>query len=333
MARDADATRLRNAKLILEVSCLGRPGESVLIAMQKKFSVYAEALVQAAEELRMMPALMDLTAYVNGEAYEQGRVLPPLKAAMEAADIVILAAGGKFGELVGDPDMSDIALTAQRRWMHLQNNGMEQWDIAREEVAAIRTRAEWLIGVLGRSSAVRVTSAAGTDFSFGLGEGSKYLPILGIIPLYGEVAVTPRQGSESGVYVVDGPTQMGVRTKDELGRAPLRITVEAGRVKDVSGDDEQVRRCKEFIASGDPPADRIDEVGILTTKLVENDEYWWTDGTHHHDCVHIALGNNVRRDTLVHGPRHMDGEVHRPTIEVDGTVVVEEGVFRDELVS
>ena len=72
-------------------------------------------------------------------------------------------------------------------------------------------------------------------------------------------------------------------------------------------------------------------MGILTTGIEANDIYHWSDGTHHHDCVHIALGNNVHRDTLVHGTRHMDGEVHKPTVSVDGLVVVKDGVFEDSL--
>jgi hypothetical protein len=74
-------------------------------------------------------------------------------------------------------------------------------------------------------------------------------------------------------------------------------------------------------------------VGILTTPFAENDRYDWPDGTHHHDCAHVALGNNERRDVVVHGPRHMDGEIRRPTIAIDGLVIVENGVFRDEAMS
>jgi len=107
--------------------------------------------------------------------------------------------------------------------------------------------------------------------------------------------------------------------------------VEAGRVVAVSGDPVQIERLERFIASGDPPADAIDEVGILTTNFVENDIYYWSDGTHHHDRVHVALGNNVRRDTVVHGPRHMDCEINKPTISIDGLVIVEHGIFLDEV--
>ncbi|MFC1509787.1 hypothetical protein ACFL60_08925 [Candidatus Omnitrophota bacterium] len=79
-----------------------------------------------------------------------------------------------------------------------------------------------------------------------------------------------------------------------------------------------------------PPADMIDEVGILTTTLLENDRYYWSDGTHHHDRTHIALGNNVRRDIVVDGPKHMDGEVSKPTISIDGLVIMKDGIFQDK---
>jgi leucyl aminopeptidase (aminopeptidase T) len=157
------------------------------------------------------------------------------------------------------------------------------------------------------------------------------VPILGIVPLYGEVAIVPSLEPTSGVLVVDGPTQMGVRPADEVDRAPLRIAVEAGRVADMSGDPVQIERLKEFVASGDPAADAIDEVGILTTVFKDNDIYYWSDGTHHHDRVHVALGNNVRRDTVIHGPRHMDAEICKPTISIDGLTIVKDGIFCDEV--
>ena len=112
-----------------------------------------------------------------------------------------------------------------------------------------------------------------------------------------------------------------------FAREPLRITVEEGRMVEMTGPPPQMKRLEAFIASGDPPADAVDEVGILTTTLEENDQYYWSDGTHHHDRVHIALGNNVRRDVVVHGPKHADTEVHKPTIRIDGRVVVEDGIW------
>jgi len=335
---------LENARIILEVSCRARPDETVLVVADRKLMRYAPALVAAAQQIGAVPAVFDISAYVKTRWYEHGRVLEPLKTAMERADIVV--GTHNYGRLIDDPDIHDSLLTCQRRWVYVQMNGMDKWEITAEEVAAIARRTHWLMGVLDDAETIHVTSPAGTDFTCGLGPGSKHVPILGIIPLYGEVAVTPRHGSESGIVVVDGPTQMGVRPKDELDREPLRITIEAGRVVDFDGDPEQVQRLEQFIVSGDAPvdgrlkttvdaqdapADVIDEVGVLTTMVEANDVYYWSDGTHHHDCTHIALGNNAHRDTLVHGTRHMDGEVHKSTVSVDGLVVTRDGVFCDEL--
>lgn len=160
-----------------------------------------------------------------------------------------------------------------------------------------------------------------------------WLPVLGIVPLYGEVAISPQPGSESGVFVVDGPTQKSVRLKDELDREPLRMTVEAGRVTKMTGDAVQLRRLEEFIASGNPPADRIDEVGVMVTSLAANDVYRMEkrDGSRCRDTVHIAIGNNQHRGEFIHGQKHMDCDNRKPTIKVDGLVIVKDGVFCDSL--
>jgi len=279
---------------------------------------------------------MDVSAYgrfIAGKSPQEALAVKPIKAAIETADIVVRVSGPDYAYLLGDPDVQgvhDKTLTAQQRRFHLQTTNMDKWEITPEQVAAIRRRAVWLTGRLRSVKRVLVTSPAGTNFSFGLGQGAKWLPILGIMPLYGEVAITPQQGSESGIYVIDGPTQRGVRPMKETDRVPIRIVVKGGRIQDMSGDPEQVGRLKTLIASANPPYAVIDEVGVVTTRIEANDAYW-SDGTHRHDTLHIGIGNNLRRDALVHGQLHMDGEVRRPTVSLDGQVIVQDGVFLDHV--
>lgn len=331
-----EAVFLRNARIVLKVSCLANPGESVLILtdMSEHRLACVRALEAAAVQLGAIPVIMDVSSYsrlVAGKPPHGSAVLKPIRAAVESADIVIRVGGPDFPCLGGDPDTHDKFLTAQQRRVHLQSTNMQKWDITPEEVAAIRKRTMWLVARLHSATQAHVTSPAGTDFSFGLGPGAKWLPILGIVPLYGEVAITPQQGSESGVYVIDGPTQRGVRPMNETDRAPLRVEVKAGRIQDMSGDPEQVGRLKTLIANANPPFAVIDEVGVVTTRIEANNAHW-RDGTHRHDTLHIALGNNLKRDTMVHGQLHMDGEVRRPTVRLDGQAIVEEGVFLDGVV-
>jgi hypothetical protein len=327
----------RNARITLEAGCRLKPGETLLILTRRTDHRYAparevertvEALQAAAAEMGARPAVEDLTEHWTSGEYQKGVLLGPLRAAMESAGVVLNTMDDvSFSRLLGRKDNDDEFLTSGRRWLFLQHSGMDRWDLRAEAVAAIRPRTESLLQWLGACREVRVTTPAGTDFRFEMGPGSNATPILGIVPLYGEVAIAPRQGSESGLLVIDGPSQMGVRPAGELDRQPLRIEVAGGQARRWSGEAQQVARLEAFLAVGDPRPDAIDEVGIPTSRVMDNDRYWWRDGTHHLERVHIALGNNLRRESRVHGARHMDLEVDRPTIRLDGRTILEDARF------
>jgi leucyl aminopeptidase (aminopeptidase T) len=331
-----DKKLIENLKIVLEGSCRANPGESLLIVADDALYPYASALTIAALELELIPATIDLRDFITSQAYKDKVIYEPLKAAMQAADIVIGNTRdvhdpnrADFSRLVGNPDVHDQSLTAERRWVYLQCNGVEKWDITLQEVVQLRDRTLWLTDQLGSAKTGRITAPGGTDFTFGLGARASCVPILGIVPLYGEVAIVPDLKLTSGRVVIDGPTQLDVRPADEIDREPVWVSVREGQVVDMGGDSIQVERLRNFIASGNPKADTVDEVGILTTKFKDNDRYYWSDGTHHHDRAHVALGNNSRRNQVVHGPKHMDGEIGFPTITIDGRVIVQDGVFLD----
>lgn len=327
-----------NARIVLEASCRAKPGEQVLIIADTVIGPIAGTIAAAAVDLGLLPMIADITHFLGSPAYEQNRYLRHLQEAMKVADIVIFNTKdvhdpnrSDFSRLMGDADVHDMHLTADRRWVYLQCAGMDQWSISADRVRRKDRITRSLARKLKTATSGRITSPGGTDLTFGLGEPSAAVPVLGIVPLYAEVAVVPNPLGTDGVLVVDGPTQMGVRPKEEQDQEPLRIEIRNGRAVGFSGDQEQLKRLRAFIASGNPPADAVDEVGIVTTPFVENDRFYWSDGTHHHDRAHVALGNNVRRDTIIHGPKHMDGEIEQPTIAIDGTVIIRDGVVVEDV--
>ncbi len=332
MADVTDALK-RNARISVEACLDPEKGETLLIVSRGAFSRDARAVSLGAVELGVHPIIMDLDEYLaNG--FKQGKVLEPFVAALEASDMAVAIAWcASFGALLGKPEENDYWLTGKERAMYMMCGAkgvpMEDWDLDFEEVAAIRPRTEALLDMVLSADRIRVTAPAGTDFSFSMGPKASAHPILGIAPLYGEVAITPAHGSESGVVAVDMATQMDVRPRDELDREPLRIIVRDGCVVDCAGDPAQVQRFREYMASGDPPARNIDEVGIPTTTIKIND-LWWRDGCHFTETVHIAPGNKTLRDTRVHGARHMDGQLSKPTIMLDGEAIMKDGKFIHE---
>jgi hypothetical protein len=314
----------QNARIVLEASCLAKEKESIVILTDREEFRYAcaRALEQAALELGAVPVILDITAFRRSSALALG----PIRAALESADIAVLLwsswSSSGYGRLVGDPDAADTALSAKRRWLELTTPGMDQWDITKEDVLAVRRRTQRLAARLAKAKSIRMTTPAGTDFSCFLDTDTNRMQILGYIPLYAEVATIPPEGSGEGVYVVDGGA--------ETGGEPTRFSVKAGHVESIQGNPERVAYYQTRISRSDPPVANIDEVSVVTTHLAASDAFWGSG--HHHGTVHIALGNNRDRRTQLHGSLHIDGHLLSPTVRVDGQVVMENGVFLDALV-
>ena len=120
-----------------------------------------------------------------------------------------------------------------------------------------------------------------------------------------------------------------VRPLEEIDREPLRITIENSVVKDAAGETGQLNRLQRYLTDNAPRPDQVEEVGLVTTQVKENDA-WWRDRAHDHDCAHIALGNNYGKKDGIHCKCHMDMQMFRPTIWLDGIMVEKDGVFCDE---
>ena len=337
---------MTNARITIEVACGVQQGESVLILSeskskapyQDKLAPISEALALACTQCGAYPVIMDIGQFVHSKAFPGNDTPEPIRAAIRAADVVLNAVDYvHFTRLLGEGNNeaaaweSDKYITGAQRLYALQSHGMEQWEITAEEVANINRRTDWLLKQLSSSRSLHIRSQRGTDFRVGL-TGATANPFRILVPLYGEVALVPRFGTENGKLVIDGPTQRGIRRHTELDRPPLEVDVTNGQVVDFRGDPEQVDRLREFIHGSDPIADHVDEVGIPTTRIKANDAYWWEDGTHHSHRVHVALGNNPYRDQRVHGVAHMDGEIISPTVTLDDTVIIRDGAFLDNLI-
>lgn len=351
---------VNNAKIALEVACQGKPGESVLVLVDKDAQrvACAQALETGALELGMRPIIMDLSAYSNfchdesfvhndqkyptDKAELEARVLKPAKAAAEAADIVIcMRSPGltlTYANLFGVPHMDDVCLTGKGRRMEYQYVNMENWNITKEGVAALRPRTTWLNEKLKTTKVVRITSPAGTDMTVPMLKGVRWYPIHGIVPLFSEVAIVPALGpGMDGVLVIDGSTYRGVRPPSETDRQPLRFVMKDGRVQEMSGDPEQIARLKKLDVAYEPAGFGLDEVGLVTTDLPDNDTYWtsgrFDNGTHTHKTIHIALGKNAERKGVVHSNLHMDMDIHRPTVSLDGLVIIKDGKFVESVLN
>jgi aminopeptidase len=194
---------------------------------------------------------------------------------------------------------------------------------------SISKRTIKLKKILETGSDIRVTAPAGTDISFSIKGRTAYASKglfhakgeSGNLPT-GEAFLAPVEGTSNGVFVVDG-SMAGLGL---IKNANIRVEVERGYATKIIGGVLAGKLKKQLDAVG-KEARNIAEFGIgtndsakLSGVLLEDEKVMGT--------IHIALGNNVSMGGSVNVPIHLDGVVKKPTVWMDGKLLMKDGKFR-----
>ncbi|MFY0543129.1 aminopeptidase [Brevibacillus sp. H7] len=173
---------------------------------------------------------------------------------------------------------------------------------------------------------VRVTCANGTDVEFSV-QGRQTMAVDGICNQPGQwnfapagtTATAPLEGTTNGTIVFDGSlAPFGIVDQ------PVVLRVEKGLIREITGG----RTAQEFAALlasfENENVYNIAEMGIgtnekaeLSGKLIEDERIL--------GAFHFGIGKSLNIGGNVDAPFHTDGMIMKPTVYVDGQVVVEDG--------
>lgn len=250
-----------------------------------------------------------------------------LKKALEEADIAI-----GLNRTTGAPSYDDTLVrllrTKRIRYMSMVMRTLDNWTrgAATADYEEVYETAERM-AELFKGNVCRVTTRAGADFTSNI-QGKKVIIEAGLARIAGqssafsdgEISVGPVEGMTNGVLMTDGPiAYLGV--PDE----PIRMEVKRGRITKVDGGAtaEELRKLLKSV----PSFDNFAEIGIgVNPKARRSGDYQeekkgWGN-------VHIALGDNIYYGGTTNCALHADFVIYKPTVVVDGKVVVEEGDLR-----
>ena len=137
----------------------------------------------------------------------------------------------------------------------------------------------------------------------------------------GEVPVSPVEGSTEGLIIFD-------HTMDVIGllNEPIQIWVENGNVVKIDGG-EEAERLRKIVNSSDEGATNIAEFAIGTNPkalLIGN----MAEDKKKEGSVHIAIGDNHNLGGTIKSSIHLDGLMVKPTVEIDGRLIVVDGELR-----
>ncbi len=191
----------------------------------------------------------------------------------------------------------------------------------------IADRSIKLKAILEQGEHIRVTSEAGTDISFSIKGRTSYASKglfhspgeSGNLPT-GETFLAPVEGTSNGVFVVDGSfAGLGL-----VKNVNLTIEVKDGYATKITGGNMASRLKKILSEVKNKDAYNIAEFGIgtndsarLSGVLLEDEKVMGT--------IHIALGNNKSMGGVVDVPIHLDGVVKKPTVYLDGKIIMKNG--------
>jgi len=192
---------------------------------------------------------------------------------------------------------------------------------------AIADRTKRVTELLTEASLARVYTTSGTDITLPL-KGIRAIASTGLIHEpgsfgnlpSGEAYMMPAEGASDGVFIVDG-SMAGIG--DLAGKTPITIKVEKGYATEISGGPE-AEMLREKLGAAGEKAFNIAEFGVGTNdaaqiigNILEDEKVMGT--------IHIALGNNMSMGGTVDVPIHLDGIIRNPTVELDGTKIMDEG--------
>lgn len=176
--------------------------------------------------------------------------------------------------------------------------------------------------LLDRASDVEVATPAGTELRFSV-QGRNTHPDTGIfhkpgdfgnLPA-GEAFIAPVEGTAEGRVVVDGSM-----IDNAMGR--VEILIEKGFAKKISGG--QAERLVKILKEAGPKAWNLAEFGVGTNpkarligNVLEDEKVLGT--------CHIALGDNSTFGGRVRAGIHIDGIFQKPTVKLDGKIMMKDG--------
>lgn len=135
----------------------------------------------------------------------------------------------------------------------------------------------------------------------------------------GEAYIAPLETGADGEMIVDG-TMVGIGRLD----SPLRLTVRGGHLTEIQGEKRELLD----ILLKTPENSTLCELGIGTNEkallcgvTLEDEKIYGT--------VHIAFGTNTSFGGVNKAACHMDGIILKPTLYLDGELVIRDGAFTD----
>ncbi|MBS7699942.1 MULTISPECIES: aminopeptidase [unclassified Chelatococcus] len=329
MSVDNEADKVaRLADIVVNTLLATRPSEKVLIVTDVAGMKENGDVVNAITELSRAIGAETLLIEMNDNPMAGGEYLPAaVQAMMPGQDIIISLTRTTSAPLPHHQVPIGLLRANKLRGVFMVKRSRR--DLFHESVmeadyAAMAKVANFWQAAFQRGDTVRVTSAAGTDLTASIKGQPSHRSDFAHVPgkmspcNWGEVYQGPVVGSTNGRFVCDGPV-LGF----DWPKEPVVVTIENGLATGVTGDPETSKALWKLITENENGAN-IAEIALgINAKANDHSCNTYKKGL---GRLHIAVGNGLVYNQDVNSNIHIDLVMHKPTVEIDGKVIVRDGV-------
>lgn len=313
---------LKGARKLVGPCADVRPGEEVVIVTDFAGTAVAEAVAAAAlERTDAVNVVVMPPRSIDGE--EPTRAVA---AAMGSADVLFTPVRQSITHTYAT--RSAIGNGARGIMLSQFNPGMLARGGIDADFEAIRPLCFRVGELLAASDRVRLTTPAGTDLRLSL-KGRPSNPHCGLVRKPGDFTTVPNvecssspvEGTSEGVVVVDASIPYyGVGLVQE----PIRFDVAEGRVTRISGGHQADFLDRLLARQGDPAVYNLAQLSFgLNPHCPMEGVMLHDEGVY--GTAHVGIGTSVLLGGQVKTLTHFDALMWKPTLSLDGEVVLREG--------
>jgi len=311
------------ARKVVRTLARVKAGEKVLIVADTDTMAVSAALATAA--LEITPEVV--TTVMNPVAVDGDEPPAIVGAAMLAADVALLPVSYSISHSTATRN----ALKHGTRVLSLPATTPDQLvrGGAEADFEAASPTVRKMGELLGAAASAQLTSPAGTNCSFDLRgrSGNAHDCILDRPGKFSafpniEANISPVDGTAEGTIVFDGSIP-----NLRIGplRAPVKCTVQKGNIVKVEGGPEADMIRKVWAQLGDASVYTIAQLAIGLNPAIYMLTGVWAQDHGAFGTVHIGIGTSANIGGTTKAACHFDGMMYRPTLKLDGRVVLENG--------
>jgi leucyl aminopeptidase (aminopeptidase T) len=331
---DSMVTAVKEASICIRKGYQVKPGDNVLVLADGNHKTEATALAAAANAAGAKVALMFISSIVVEGLLTPGIPEPPkhISAAVKASDVIIIKTEIDYAHRFAHTVTVREAVDNNVKIASVEE-GLGSWGLTDQDIDTVEKRTDRLIEIFKGADKIHVTSKQGTDIRLSI-KGRpplKVTPVripgvmMGPMPLWGEVAYAAIEGSAEGQIVMDGVMNVvapyGVKE-------PMTVKIKEGRAYEITGG-EEAKKLRDILADADAGANMLAEFSLGSGHLVK---FGTLSEKGKLGTIHFALGDN--HHAYPGGKNvskwHLDATVRYPTVEVDGRMIIQDGVWTFE---